>query len=80
MIVIIDTIRILYVTYPAPQPKSDDPFIDAAITGVGGQPFVLGACMFRQYSPRRGTCVIDIDGGSTVIKFSWLDESLQQGL
>jgi hypothetical protein len=68
-----------YIDPSARQRKSIDPPIDSAFIGatitVGGQPFTLGSCVFRQYAlTGRGTCVILADNDTTVVKLSWPDK------
>ncbi|KAF9519249.1 hypothetical protein BS47DRAFT_1408893 [Hydnum rufescens UP504] len=55
----------------ARESQLDKPFGGATIT-IQDRTFVLGDCVFRQYAlVGRGTCVIEADGGTVVVKLSW---------
>ncbi|KAF9504744.1 hypothetical protein BS47DRAFT_1490084 [Hydnum rufescens UP504] len=51
-----------------------DPFVGTTIL-VNGQSFILSPRVFRQHAIRRGTCVIDANGGTTIVKPRWPDKA-----
>ncbi|KAF9514944.1 hypothetical protein BS47DRAFT_1450584 [Hydnum rufescens UP504] len=58
-----------------PESQPGHPFDGATIT-VQDRTFVLSDCVSQQYSlVRRGTCVIEADGGTVVIKLSWPEKT-----
>ncbi|KAF9510538.1 hypothetical protein BS47DRAFT_1395854 [Hydnum rufescens UP504] len=53
----------------------DEPFRGATIT-IQGREFVLGVCCSRQYSlVGRGTCVMEANEGTVVVKLSWPEKT-----